>query len=54
MPQVSHKKQIAKNTIYLYLRMVIVMVVQLYTARVVLQVLGDEIMVFTTLLLEAF
>ena len=33
-------KRIAKNTLMLYFRMVITMVVALYTSRVVLQVLG--------------
>lgn len=35
-------KTIAKNTIYLYARMLLVMVVSLYTSRVVLQTLGVE------------
>lgn len=34
--------RIAKNTIMLYVRMLLIMVVSLYTARVVLQVLGVE------------
>lgn len=33
-------KRIAKNTMYLYIRMFITIVVLLYTSRVVLQVLG--------------
>ncbi len=37
---ISSNKQIAKNTIYLYIRMLIVMAVTIYTARVVLEVLG--------------
>ena len=36
----SKNKQIAKNTIYLYIRMVFVLIVGLYTSRVVLNVLG--------------
>jgi len=35
-------KQIAKNTIFLYIRMVVVMLVGLYTSRVLLQNLGVE------------
>lgn len=35
-------KRIAKNTIYLYMRMLITMVVSLYTSRVVLNALGQE------------
>ncbi len=35
-------KRIAKNTIMLYVRMLLIMVVSLYTARVVLKVLGVE------------
>lgn len=38
----SEQKTIAKNTIFLYLRMVVVMVVSLYTSRVVLDKLGVE------------
>lgn len=37
-----NNKRIAKNTIFLYLRTLLVMVVSLYTSRVVLQVLGVE------------
>ena len=35
-----NKHRIFKNTIYLYLRMVIVIVVQLFTVRIVLKALG--------------
>lgn len=35
-------KRIAKNTIYLYIRMIVIMLVSLYTARVVLIYLGIE------------
>ena len=38
----SNNKNIAKNSIFLYLRMLIVMVVSLYTSRVILQVLGVD------------
>lgn len=41
MPQ-SDNKRIAKNTVYLYIRMIIVMAVTFYTARVVLNVLGFQ------------
>lgn len=33
-------KQVAKNTFFLYIRMIVVMLVTLYTSRVVLQALG--------------
>lgn len=36
----SNNKRIAKNTLYLYVRMLIVMLVSLYTVRVVLNALG--------------
>lgn len=38
----SNNKRIAKNTIFLYIRMFIIMGVALYTSRVVLRVLGIE------------
>lgn len=38
----SKSKRIAKNTIYLYLRMILMMVVNLYTSRIILNVLGVE------------
>lgn len=38
----NKSQQIAKNTIYLYLRMFLVMGVSLYTSRVILRVLGFE------------
>lgn len=45
----SDNKRIAKNTIVLYLRMIITMVVTLYTSRVVLQQLGvDDYGIFQT------
>lgn len=40
--QSSNNKRIAKNTILLYFRMIFIMAVNLYTSRVVLQVLGAE------------
>lgn len=36
----ENNKRIAKNTIYLYIRMFFIMAVTLYTSRIVLQVLG--------------
>lgn len=38
----SNNQRIAKNTIFLYLRMFILLAVQLYTSRKVLEVLGVE------------
>lgn len=38
----SNNKTIAKNTIFLYLRMMVIMIVSLYTSRVVLQILGID------------
>ena len=38
----DNNKRIAKNTLFLYLRMLLIMGVTLYTSRVVLQVLGVE------------
>ena len=38
----SDNKRIAKNTLFLYFRMLLVMGVNLYTSRVVLQILGFE------------
>lgn len=35
-------KRIAKNTIFLYIRMIFVMAVTLYTSRIILQILGVE------------
>ena len=40
--QSSDNKRIAKNTIYLYFRMLLTMIVGLYTSRVILQILGIE------------
>lgn len=38
----SNSKRIAKNTLYLYIRMAVLMVVSLFTSRVVLDKLGVE------------
>ena len=38
----ENNKRIAKNTLFLYVRMLLIMGVTLYTSRVVLQVLGVE------------
>lgn len=38
----SNNKRIAKNTVYLYIRMFFTMIVALYKSRIVLQVLGDS------------
>lgn len=40
MPDNSSNKRIAKNTMFLYIRMMVVMVVALYTSRVILNTLG--------------
>ena len=40
MAAVSDNKQIAKNTLYHYLRMIVLLVVGLYTSRVTLIALG--------------
>ena len=39
---VENNKRIAKNTAMLYIRMLLIMAVTLYTSRVVLEVLGVE------------
>lgn len=38
----SNNKKIALNTLYMYLRMLIVMCISLYTSRVILQILGVD------------
>ena len=38
----SNNKRIAKNTAFLYIRMLLIMAITLYTSRVVLHVLGIE------------
>lgn len=40
--QNSNNKRIAKNTLYLYVRMLVMMLISLYTSRIVLQTLGVE------------
>ena len=42
MSQAENNKRIAKNTALLYVRMAILMVVNLYTSRIVLEKLGVE------------
>lgn len=42
MPQQINNKRIAKNTLALYFRQILVMLVSLYTSRVILQALGVE------------
>lgn len=42
MPTETNNKTIAKNTMFLYFRMMVTMVISLYTSRVVLQVLGVD------------
>lgn len=43
MPQTSEKnKRIAKNTLLLYVRMLLLMIISLYTSRVILHALGVE------------
>lgn len=41
MPSTANKR-IAKNTLFLYIRMLLVMAVNLYTVRAVLNILGVE------------
>ncbi|MGN1248173.1 MAG: polysaccharide biosynthesis protein, partial [Paludibacteraceae bacterium] len=41
MQSENANRRIAKNTIYLYIRTIVVMFVSLYTSRLVLQVLGE-------------
>ena len=38
----TSNKRIAKNTMFLYVRMMITMIISLYTSRVILQVLGVD------------
>lgn len=38
----SNSKTIAKNTVFLYIRMLVTMIISLYTSRVVLQMLGVD------------
>lgn len=41
-PVISNNRRIAKNTVYLYIRMLVTLIVSLYTSRVVLKNLGVE------------
>ena len=43
-------KRLAKNTAFMYLRMGILMLISLYTSRIVLEELGIDDMAFTILL----
>lgn len=42
MNRVSDNKRIAKNTIFLYIRMIVIMVISLFTTREILRILGVE------------
>ena len=42
MSEESNTKRIAKNTLMLYFRQILIMIVSLYTVRVVLNMLGAE------------
>lgn len=43
MPEVvSNNQRIAKNTLYIYIRTIVVLIVSLYTSRIVLEVLGAK------------
>ena len=42
MSSQSNNKTIAKNTMFLYFRMMVTMIIALYTSRVILQVLGVD------------
>ncbi len=42
MAATSNNKRIAKNTVYLYIRTIVVLFVMLYSSRIVLQALGEE------------
>ena len=43
MPEVvSNNQRIAKNTLYIYIRTIVVLIVALYTSRIVLEVLGAK------------
>ena len=37
---ISNKKRIAKNTLFLYIRMMLIMAISLYTSRIILNALG--------------
>ena len=40
--KISNNKRIAKNTLLLYCRMLLLMIISLYTSRVILNALGVE------------
>ena len=42
MQEESNNKRIAKNTLYLYIRMLVSMAITLYTSRVILKTLGID------------
>jgi O-antigen/teichoic acid export membrane protein len=42
MAETTSNKRVAKNTVYLYIRMLLVMIVSIYTSRIVLENLGIE------------
>lgn len=42
LSQGANNKRIAKNTVFLYIRMLLIMIVTFYTSRIVLDVLGEE------------
>ena len=48
----ANNKRIAKNTLFLYFRQILVMAVSLYTVRVVLEALGEEKDLRSSLLME--
>ena len=39
---ISDNKKIAKNTVYLYLRMIVIMAITLFTSREILRILGVD------------
>ncbi len=42
MPEVSSNKRIAKNTVMLYIRQIVIMAISFYASRAVLQALGED------------
>ena len=42
MPDSNYAKRIAENTVILYVRMIFLLAISLYTSRVLLDVLGVE------------
>lgn len=42
MPEITNDKTIAKNTMFLYFRMMFTMIISLYTSRIILQKLGVD------------